>query len=68
MSAWLIGYDMISLRLQNPPSARYITSYSIDITYPDSKIRGANMGPIWDRKDPGWPHVGPTNFVIWVSI
>ena len=32
---------------------------------PDSKIRGASMGPIWDRQDPGGPHVGPMNFVIW---
>ena len=23
---------------------------------PDSKVRGANMGPIWDRHDPGGPH------------
>ena len=23
------------------------------------------MGPIWDRQDPGGPHVGPMNFVIW---
>ena len=36
-------------------------------TYPDSKVRGANMGPIWDQKDPGGPHVGPMNLVIWVS-
>ena len=32
---------------------------------PDSKIPGANMGPIWGRQDPGGPHVGPMNFVIW---
>ena len=32
---------------------------------PDSKIRGASMGPIWDRQDPGGSHVGPMNFVIW---
>ena len=31
---------------------------------PDSKVHGANMGPIWDRQDPGGPHVGPMNFVI----
>ena len=23
---------------------------------PDSKVHGANMGPIWGRKDPGRPH------------
>ena len=32
---------------------------------PDSKVRGANMGPIWGRQDPGGPHVGPMSFVIW---
>ena len=26
---------------------------------PDSKVRGAIMGPIWGRQDPGGPHVGP---------
>ena len=24
------------------------------------------MGPIWGRQDPGGPHAGPMNFVIWV--
>ena len=24
---------------------------------PDSKVHGANMGPIWGRQDPGGPHV-----------
>ena len=32
--------------------------------YPDSKVHGANMGPIWGRQDPGGPHVGPMNFAI----
>ena len=32
---------------------------------PDSKVHGANMGPIWDRQDPGGTHVGPMNFAIW---
>ena len=34
-------------------------------TIPDSKVHGANMGPIWGRQDPGGPHVGPVNFAIW---
>ena len=34
--------------------------------YPDSKVHGVNMVPIWGRQDPGGPHVGPMNFVIWV--
>ena len=36
--------------------------------HPDSKVRGANMGPIWGRQDPGGPHVGPMNFAIWAAI
>ena len=34
--------------------------------YLDSKVHGANMGPIWGRQDPGGSHVGPINFAIWV--
>ena len=33
-------------------------------TSPDSKVQGANMGPIWGRQDPGGPHVGPMDLVI----
>ena len=32
--------------------------------YPDSKVHGVNMGPIWGRQDPGGPHGGPMNFAI----
>ena len=35
---------------------------------PDSKVHGANMGPIWGRQDPGGPSVGPMNFAIWDAI
>ena len=35
---------------------------------PDSKLHGANMGPIWGRQDPGGPHVGPINIAIWVLM
>ena len=38
------------------------------VTNPDSKVHGANMGPIWGRQDPGGPHVGPMNFSIWEGI
>ena len=31
---------------------------------PDSKVHGANMGPIWGCQDPGGPHIGPVNFAI----
>ena len=36
--------------------------------YPDSKVHGANMGPIWGREDPGGPNVGPMYFAIWVIM
>ena len=35
------------------------------IITPDSKVDGANMGPIWGRQDPGGSHIGPMNLVIW---
>ena len=35
---------------------------------PDSKVHGANMGPIWGRQDPGGPHVSPMDFAILDSI
>ena len=36
--------------------------------FPDSKVHGANMGPIWGRQDPGGPHFGPMNFALWVVL
>ena len=35
------------------------------LSTPNSKVHGANMGPIWGWQDPGGPHVGPMNFAIW---
>ena len=35
--------------------------------YPDRKVHGANMGPIWGWQDPGGPHVCPMNIAIWVA-
>ena len=32
---------------------------------PDSKVHGANMGPVPGRQDRGGPHVGPMNFANW---
>ena len=34
-----------------PDSDKYVIVYA-----PDSKVHGANMGPIWGRQDPGGPH------------
>ena len=33
----------------------FVTIYD----YPDSKVHGANMGPIWGRQVPGGSLVGP---------
>ena len=37
----------------------------LDSVVPDSKVHGANMGPIWGRQGPGGPYVGPMNFAFW---
>ena len=47
-------------------SNRRITP-ELEKNHPDSKVHGANMGPIWGRQDPGGPHVGPMDFVIWAA-
>ena len=41
------------------------TSVERITAYPDRKVHGANMGPIWGRQDPSGPHVGPMNLAIW---
>ena len=33
-----------------------------------ARFNGANMRPIWGLQDPGGSHVGPMNFVIWVTF
>ena len=48
----------------------YIYNTSIKLSfraYPVNKVNGANMGPIWDRQDPGGSHFGPINLAIWVG-
>ena len=35
---------------------------------PDSKVHGANIGPIWGRQDPGGPQMGHVNLAIWKAI
>ena len=53
-------------RWEAQPSCCRGTAQSSRMSYLDSKVHGANMGPIWGRQDPGGPHVGPMNFAIWV--
>ena len=47
-----------------PRSISYLQQNFVVVNYPDSKVHGANMGPIWGRQDPGGPHGGPMNFAI----
>ena len=51
----------------------YLSKYAhgyivLALLFPESKVHGANMEPIWGRLDPGGPHVGPMNFALWVVI
>ena len=55
------------IKLAPPPKMKH-TSPALSSDFPDSKVHGANMGPIWGRKNPGGPHVGPMNFAIWVNL
>ena len=50
---------MITCNRINSTTVTNFTIYN-----PESKVHGANMGPIWGRQDPDWPHVGPMNFAI----
>ena len=71
-SFWLFLYFVLDCK--QFLSAEYVIQACIGLTdyhsknkaYPDSKVHGANMGPIWGRQDPGGPHVGPMNFATWV--
>ena len=47
-------------------SVLVLVKYANEADFPDNKIHGPNMGPIWGRQDPGGPHVGPMNLAIWV--
>ena len=38
------------------------------IALSDSKVYGANMGPIWGQQDPGGSHVVPMNLVNWDGL
>ena len=54
-------YPIVTMVQRNPT----ITGITVTQITPDSKVHGANMGPIWGRQDPGGPHIGPMNFAIW---
>ena len=59
------SFCITSLWENNPPVTSRFPSQRASNVEPDSKVHGANMGPIWGRQDPGGPHVGHMNFAIW---
>ena len=67
-SLWWIHHDMIldSYILQNYQQPDGIHCCRNDPGFPDSKVRGANMGPTWVLSAPDGPHVGTMNLAIMV--
>ena len=59
---------LLALCEMNPPLNSGSPSQRDSCADPDSKVHGANMGPIWGRQDPGGPHVGLMNFAIWGAL
>ena len=59
--------DITLARQRKAKPCAYFMGYIVEFRHrdPDSKVHGANTGPIWGRQDPGGPHVGPMNFAIW---
>ena len=58
----------LKVEVQSNPIIALSMSFMVFTKYiPESKVQGANMGPIWGRQDPGGPHVGPMKFAIWDS-
>ena len=45
-----------------------LVCYIIISSFPDSKVHGVNMGPIWVLSAPDGPHVGPMNLIFRVSV
>ena len=54
---WLIQSQCVANQLFLSIAATFVCT--------STTLIGANMGPIWDRQDPGGPHVGSMNFAIW---
>ena len=50
--------------MSDSSTVHYKEQAMVDVI-PDSKLPGANVGPIWGWQDPGGPHVGPMNLAIW---
>ena len=55
VSRYLIDIDSRAFAIWRG-DLRITSWYSIWNITPDSKVHGANMGPIWGRQDPVGPH------------
>ena len=67
---WAVGISTFLSEVTDSPvvqaNARRLWKSLKNIdSVPDSKVRGANMGPIWGRQDPAGSNVGPVNLAIW---
>ena len=63
-----MGIITLPLQLPNasPKAYKAYANANASLTaFSDSKVHGANIGPIWGRQDPGGPHVVPIKFAIW---
>ena len=66
-TVYSIAYNKATIKcLHYWPFNRTVNKIASSDSFPDRKVHGANMGPIWGRQDPGGPHVGPMNLTIWV--
>ena len=58
----IVIYVSLGPRMQK--AAPLVIGY---VMFPDSKVHGASIGPIWGRQDPDGLHVGAMNLAIWVT-
>ena len=65
---WLVAWWQQAITWNNGDLSLVSPLVNPSNEIPDNKVHGANMGPIWDRQDPGGPHVGPMNLAIWDAI
>ena len=54
-------YLLVDLQLHTPGHVSILGA-------PDSKVHGANMGPVRGRQDPGGPHVDPMKIATWAYL
>ena len=67
-SGWRVQAVHLARKLSQTGWVQGLLAGEVYRYYPDSKVHGANMGPIWGRQDPGGTHFGPMNLVIWVRL